>query len=91
MIRRGGAFEAAFLAKVSATPRLVSDIVQDLRDERWRGINIPDLRQLVRELDSAGRLFLRLREHGAGLAEYVATEAFETVVDGRGKTQAVFR
>jgi hypothetical protein len=89
VIRPGGALEQALLAMVTAQPKLLSDIERGLRDGGWHGFSSSDLRTFVWGLADAGRIFLRRRVHGAGAATYLASVAFETVVDGRGKTRSV--
>lgn len=76
------------LERLSEVPVLWANLVRDLRDARWRGLGREQQEDLKHELRDLGAFF-DTRPHGAGLAEYVATAAFETVMDGRGRVVPV--
>ena len=91
-------FEEDVRSLVIKRPRLLNEIVASLRGpsfrmntypvescRRWRGVRAEEVEQIMRD---AGFHF-RSREHGAGVAVYVSTQSFDTVIDGRGIERAV--
>ncbi len=78
--------EAAVRAKVSDVPRLITDIVQDLRDDGWRRL---DSYRLRLQMEYEWGMHIRWRKHGAGVAHYVATVPFTQAADWYGRLHEV--
>lgn len=91
-------FVEDILTLLSERPVLVRDLMQDLRDGtsyvsenfetrrtcRWRNVREQDVLDIVQFLGG----YERWRQHGAGVATYVATVPFSTV-SYRGKSVPV--
>jgi hypothetical protein len=84
------------LSLIGSTPVILNDLIGALRgsmrspmslesDRRWRNVRTGDVEGLLREYGA----YLMCRDHGAGLAVYVASAPFETVVDRWGKSRDV--
>jgi hypothetical protein len=78
-------YEEAVIAQISTTPKLVSEIIADLREQGWRGQAEHNVKAIVREFGG----HIRSRPHGAGVAIYAASVPFTEIVDFRGKTHSV--
>lgn len=68
-------FAEAILDLVGEKPRLLNDIISDLRDRRWRNVRSEDVERIAREYGA----FIRGRTHGTGIAVYVAAANFTEV------------
>jgi hypothetical protein len=79
-------FVEAVMNRLTSEPKLLNDLISDLRFAGWRNVREQDLSDIVQFLGG----YERWRQHGAGNAVYVATAPFETV-DYRGKQVPVRR
>jgi hypothetical protein len=78
-------FETAVLNLVTEQPRLVNDIIQDLRDKGWKRLNEQTVIAVIRDFGG----YIGSRKHGAGNAKYAASVAFTQVTDFNGKVHTV--
>ncbi len=75
-------FEAALRGAISAEPRLLSDVIETLRDRGWRRVpRVYALELAIRNMDG---VYVRSRTYAAGSAVYVATAPFTTVMTRHG-------
>lgn len=81
---------------VDAKPVLFNDVIAALRGgnrtsldlasgRRWRNVREQDVERALRDLGA----HFGAAKHGAGIAVYVASVAFSSAVNGRGKVVAV--
>ena len=90
-------FAEDILSMVSEKPVLFNELVAGLRgnfmvsvlrpesSRRWKNVRPDDVEKILRDFGA----FFATRKHGAGLAVYVASAQFNTVIDGRGRERDV--
>lgn len=71
--------QEALIAVLSAKPKLISDVINDLRDKGWKRLNEENVTREIRKLGG----HLMCRRHASGIAVYAATERFTEVTERR--------